>query len=1158
MKVETQKNQKKMSRAQRMRRRSIRMRLLAVVLCLAMFSTIYSARMMLMAEENVTTTREFIPELSAAKEELKNYIQENGEITGTLYLDKEISVMEYPDPNSTVLTTLPQGSTVSIMDVGQYLKNEIYYQARVTKEEGQLIGYINRKNLVSGDQGFIQWQIKYIKNYEDDPIYEDIAQFPSSYQKALTDLKKKHPDWVFVKMDTGLSWSRVVNSQVGNHSLIYRTAPESYKNGMYMSDKNWYYASEGILKYYLDPRNFLTERAIFQFEQLAFNGKYHTESSIQKILQNSFMNGMIPDTGKTYAKGFVEIGQKKNVSPILLATRVLQEQGSGGSVIISGTYPGYEGYYNYYNIGATGGDPETVLRNGLQKAKDMGWNTREKALEGGAGFICGSYVMHGQDTLYLQKFDVDSSFDGVLWHNYMQNIQAPSSEAIKVFNFYEKNSMLNQNMVFRIPVYSDMPGEAFVKPGDEDTISFVSSTVENLATGHTFTLQTLISGNESEGTALTYTSSDPTIATVDENGVVTALQSGTVTITCTKTENENNAIAGTATISVVTAKENETIPEVTLEDVVYDKNRTLKDISLPEGFTWVSPNTVPTVNRSTYPVTYSGGADYEIVSADVTLHVTKATPEYKLPQGLQGGAGRELFSIALPAYFTWENPEEVLSGTCGMYSYKASYQPDSFNYEKIEGIQIPVTVVCDLHEYGEWMISFPTCEEDGLKTRSCTACGEKEEIVLPALGHDYTLTDTYEATTEADGLRVFLCNTCKEEKTETIPKLEKKHEHTYESKTEREPSCTVSGIVSHTCSCGDSYETQLDALGHNMENHICKTCGYAVPVYEGPVLGSPIVKGEASAVTDTKKDSEQTESLSVLASKTEATSKTESEPKKEEEKTKPADKTVAAISTTNKTTTTGTSTNHAQKLEVTEQQESAAVETPVPVLTKQELMQLKNSGKDLKVSVEEGIVWTIKADTIQTTIPEQVSLGVEQKNRHIPNKAIKALLHEKYPYSPLELAYEGTFGFDAVLSIEVDPTYIGQYANLFYYDPAGKHFSYIASGLVKGDCTVEFAFEHASSYILVYSPSPLHKGVEELEEQEETETIVEAETTVLAQKETKSFQFSGMGRKLLLLAICFVSIIVFAMSVILIIQAYKESRYFDEDIDDYDEHLEWQ
>ena len=152
-----------------------------------------------------------------------------------------------------------------------------------------------------------------------------------------------------------------------------------------------------------------------------------------------------------------------------MAARVRQEQGVNGSQMISGKYPGFEGLYNHYNIGASGNTKEKELQTGLTKAREMGWTTPMLSLSGGSSFLSNSYIHRGQDTLYLQKFDVDSRYDGVCWHQYMQNIAAPESEALSTYRAYSNSGIVDSAFVFRIPVYRNMPEYACTKPGSQKT-----------------------------------------------------------------------------------------------------------------------------------------------------------------------------------------------------------------------------------------------------------------------------------------------------------------------------------------------------------------------------------------------------------------------------------------------------------------------------------------------------------------------------------------------------------------------------------------------------------------------------------------------------------------------------------------------------------------
>ena len=120
--------------------------------------------------------------------------------------------------------------------------------------------------------------------------------------------------------------------------------------------------------------------------------------------------------------------------------------------------------------------------NGLSFAKDgkglsesekqnlfLPWNTPEKAIKGGAVFIGSSYISVGQNTLYLQKFSVNSNYPNKLyWHQYMTNCLAPYNESVSIYNAYLNNGVLNSSIGFLIPVYENMPMIAVQSPKIDD------------------------------------------------------------------------------------------------------------------------------------------------------------------------------------------------------------------------------------------------------------------------------------------------------------------------------------------------------------------------------------------------------------------------------------------------------------------------------------------------------------------------------------------------------------------------------------------------------------------------------------------------------------------------------------------------------------------
>ena len=318
---------------------------------------------------------------------------------------------------------------------------------------------------------------------------EGIDAFPSSYQPYLLALQKKYPNWNFIALYTGLDWNYVIDqeNQFGKN-LVPKSYSDRWKNtnpGEYNVevDAGWVDASRRAVEYTMDPRNFLNEVRVFQFEGLSYNEKTNHISGVEKILYGTeFYNRIVEyvdSSGSTitmsskYSDLILKAGQTSQVSSFHLASRIKQEVGPFLThSSISGTVPGFEGLYNFYNIGATSSsEPMGAIKNGLQYAKDgkgasqetrdkylIPWNTKERAITGGGIFIGSSYIHLGQDTIYLQKFHVTSNTGGELfWHQYMTNVLAPYSESRAIYNGYANTGLLDDTISFIIPVYNNMP-----------------------------------------------------------------------------------------------------------------------------------------------------------------------------------------------------------------------------------------------------------------------------------------------------------------------------------------------------------------------------------------------------------------------------------------------------------------------------------------------------------------------------------------------------------------------------------------------------------------------------------------------------------------------------------------------------------------------------
>lgn len=398
-------------------------------------------------------------------------IVEDREVMALVYLCDEYELRSDASEDSAAVVTVPSGQMVEILDVTVDEDGQVWEKVSTDMSGTDYRGYVRRDYLACSDERFLEWEEYYGMNpggaamlaADGQGNYADIEQFPAGYQAALKELKKKYPNWIFVRYNTELDWNTAVTNEMqGGRSLVSAGSPDWAKGEYYGA--GWYNASRKVLEAYMDPRNALREGAIFQFEQLTYNETYHTEEAVKAFLENTFMNSSAdaPGTNMKFYHIFYMIGQEENrkVSPFHLAARVLQEQGKGTSPIISGTVEGYEGYYNYFNVGANGKTTEDIIHNGLEYAKNHEWKGAYFSILGGANLLTNSYIRNGQDTLYLQKFNVNKNSPyGLYQHQYMQNISAPTSEAANVFKLYSSANALNNSFVFKIPVYQNMTGE---------------------------------------------------------------------------------------------------------------------------------------------------------------------------------------------------------------------------------------------------------------------------------------------------------------------------------------------------------------------------------------------------------------------------------------------------------------------------------------------------------------------------------------------------------------------------------------------------------------------------------------------------------------------------------------------------------------------------
>lgn len=424
--------------------------------------------------------------------------------------------------------------------------------------------------------------------------------FPESYKPYLRTLHEQHPKWIFTAQKLGVDWNTALKEEcVVGRNLVHSSALASWKsmekgaydfNGGYWYglDGSWVAASKEIIMYYMDPRNFLNDTYIFMFENQSYDPSYQTESGVKTILADTFMSGSYtcPDTKKkyTYSQTFMDAAKKSGVSPYHLASRCRNEQGVNGAPQSLGTVKGYENYFNFFDIQAYATSTMTAAEMGCKYAKTtnptylLPWTNQYKSIVGGSIFLGTGYITKGQDTLYLQKFDMVDGGNGLYYHQYMTCVFGQANEAISLKNAYSQD-ILNSAMEFKIPVYNNMPDKLCPKPtssGDNNNYlnslsvsgTSISPKFDKFTTSYTATVNAEISSVTVNANPLGKS------AKVSGNGKV-SLKTGenTIKVTCTAA----SGVKRTYTIKITRKAASQTLQQ---GDVNGDKYLTVVDALL--------------------------------------------------------------------------------------------------------------------------------------------------------------------------------------------------------------------------------------------------------------------------------------------------------------------------------------------------------------------------------------------------------------------------------------------------------------------------------------------------------------------------------------------------------------------------------------------------
>lgn len=230
--------------------------------------------------------------------------------------------------------------------------------------------------------------------------------FSESYIEDLAALQKAHPNWKFVAFKTGIDFDDAVKGELAG-------TPTTETN----------------LRAYLDPRNWLNEKYIFQFESIKKSDAVQSVSSVNAILKNTWMasskinyfdtQGISKTVTEvnTYADAMIKASNYTNMSANYIAAKIRQENGGAtySATAVCGTRPPFQGIFNYFNIGAY-----TTAMDGLAWAAGFLKANKDTVLYDGTNATASPIVTvsNGQRMTYVKE---DGEYYRVTLYNELGN-----------------------------------------------------------------------------------------------------------------------------------------------------------------------------------------------------------------------------------------------------------------------------------------------------------------------------------------------------------------------------------------------------------------------------------------------------------------------------------------------------------------------------------------------------------------------------------------------------------------------------------------------------------------------------------------------------------------------------------------------------------------
>lgn len=125
-------------------------------------------------------------------------------------------------------------------------------------------------------------------------------------------------------------------------------------------------------------------------------------------------------------------------------------------------------------------------------------------------------------------------------------------------------------------------------------------------------------------------------------------------------------------------------------------------------------------------------------------------------------------------------------------------------------------------------------------------------------------------------------------------------------------------------------------------------------------------------------------------------------------------------------------------------------------------------GQNITISFDmgNGVIWFVNGKNVTSERANDVDFSLKVGSSNIPQDIVGRIAGNRQS-TQLDLAYDGYFGYSAVLMINMGSANAGLYANLYYYNETTGALEFVTVDQINEDGIAELVFSHASDYVIV-------------------------------------------------------------------------------------------